>query len=148
MTTGGVGVHAARSILRVELVIRADFEWNDRVHGTVRELDAHRPQLRPASHANGRPTGACHQVEPWWIWTEDADNEHFHHTEYFLLHKKQKDDEHRLVFTIPIFEPLPTQYFVKCVRVSRAPASAALRSYQHPRSGRVARRPGPCRTAG
>ena len=57
--------------------------------------------------------GPFPQVEPWWIWTEDAESEHFHHTEYFLLNKKQKDDVHRVVFTIPIFEPLPPQYFVK-----------------------------------
>lgn len=53
-------------------------------------------------------------VEPWHIWIEDSENEHIYHTEYFLLHKKQKDEQQQLVFTIPIFEPLPSQYYV-CV---------------------------------
>ena len=61
----------------------ADFLWKDTVHG-----------------AN----------EAWWIWVEDADSEHIYHHEYFLLQKKQKDEEHTLAMTIPIFEPLPPQY--------------------------------------
>ena len=58
------------------------FEWNDKIHGTV---------------------------EPWWIWVEDPDSEHIYHHETFLLSKKQKDETTKLTFTIPIFEPLPTQ---------------------------------------
>jgi activating signal cointegrator complex subunit 3 len=75
-----------RGILRLTLTVTADFAWKDSVHG-----------------AN----------EAWWIWVEDADSEHIYHHEYFLLHKKQKDEEHVLAFTIPIFEPLPPQYFVR-----------------------------------
>jgi hypothetical protein len=80
------------------------------------------------------------QVEPWWIWTEDADNEHFHHTEYFLLQRKQKDEVHRLVFTIPVHEPLPVQYHIKYVR-------PPLRRVTPP-SAELCARTGPCRTDG
>ena len=77
-----------RTILRVQLTITCLFEWNDKYHGTV---------------------------DPWWIWIEDAENEHIYHTEYFLLNKKQKDGPIQLNFTIPIFEPLPPQYFIHAI---------------------------------
>jgi len=77
-----------RTILRVTLTIRAQFEWSDRVHGTV---------------------------EPFWVWVEDNENERIYHTEYFLLHKRQKDEAHTLAFTVPIFEPLESQYIVRAV---------------------------------
>jgi len=77
-----------RTVLRVQLTITATFEWNDRIHGSV---------------------------EPWWIWIEDSENENVYHTEYFLLYKKTKDEIQKLIFTIPIFEPLPPQYFVHAV---------------------------------
>ena len=101
-------------MLKVTLSVFPDFKWNDRVSGTN---------------------------EPWWIWVEDPENEHIYHHEYFLLSKQQVQEYNRsirdkkriekengdfdyeeqrgeaikLVFTIPIFEPLPTQYIVKAV---------------------------------
>ncbi|XP_019851379.1 PREDICTED: activating signal cointegrator 1 complex subunit 3-like [Amphimedon queenslandica] len=80
-----------RSVLRVRLSVTPTFTWSDRIHG------------------NG--------VEPWWVWVEDPDNDHIYHSEYFLLQKKQvlSREEQVLSFTIPIFEPLPTQYIVKVV---------------------------------
>jgi hypothetical protein len=75
-------------VLRVQLVITCNFEWNDRLHGSV---------------------------EPWWIWIEDAENEVIYHSEYFLLYKKDKDEPQKLNFTIPIFEPLPPQYYVHAI---------------------------------
>lgn len=52
-----------RTVLRVRLTIKPEFQWNDKVHGST--------------------------SEPWWIWVEDPDNNHIYHSEYFLLHKKQ-----------------------------------------------------------
>ena len=52
-----------RTVLRVRLTIKPEFQWNDKVHGST--------------------------TEPWWIWVEDPDNNHIYHSEYFLLHKKQ-----------------------------------------------------------
>lgn len=75
-----------RTVLQIELKLRANFKWNDRFHGSA---------------------------EPFWVWIEDAENEHIYHHEPFLLQKAKKNDEHKLTFTIPIFEPLPPQYFVK-----------------------------------
>lgn len=68
-----------------------DFRWNDRVHGM--------------------------HGEPFWIWVEDPDNNVIYHHEYYLVTKKQvkKMEVQEIVFTIPIFEPLPTQYIVRAI---------------------------------
>lgn len=80
-----------RTVLRVRLIITPDFRWNDQVHGSV--------------------------GEPWWLWVEDPINDHIYHSEYFLLQKKQviTGEPMHVVFTIPIFEPLPSQYYIKAV---------------------------------
>lgn len=80
-----------RTVLRVRLIITPDFRWNDQVHGSV--------------------------GEPWWLWVEDPINDHIYHSEYFLLQKKQvvTGEPQHIVFTIPIFEPLPSQYYIKAV---------------------------------
>ncbi|KAF4088062.1 hypothetical protein AMELA_G00078530 [Ameiurus melas] len=80
-----------RTVLRVRLTITPDFRWNDQVHGSV--------------------------GEPWWLWVEDPINDHIYHTEYFLLQKKQvvSEEPQQVVFTIPIFEPMPSQYYIRAV---------------------------------
>ncbi|XP_037640122.1 activating signal cointegrator 1 complex subunit 3 isoform X1 [Sebastes umbrosus] len=80
-----------RTVLRVRLVVTPDFRWSDQVHGSV--------------------------GEPWWLWVEDPINDHIYHSEYFLLQKKQvvTEEPQHIVFTIPIFEPLPSQYYIKAV---------------------------------
>ncbi|KAK4376103.1 hypothetical protein RND71_006780 [Anisodus tanguticus] len=77
-----------RSVLRVELTITPDFQWEDKVHGFV---------------------------EPFWIIVEDNDGEYILHHEYFMLKKQYIDEDHTLNFTVPIYEPLPPQYFIRVV---------------------------------
>ncbi|KAL8506512.1 hypothetical protein ACS0TY_017413 [Phlomoides rotata] len=77
-----------RSVLKVELTITPDFLWDDKVHG---------------------------YVEPFWIIVEDNDGEYILHHEYFLLKKQYIDEDHTLNFTVPIYEPLPPQYFINVV---------------------------------
>eukprot|EP00941_MAST-03F_sp_MAST-3F-sp1_P004675 g4675.t1 len=78
-----------RTILQVTLTIIPDFDWNDKMHG---------------------------QSEYWYIWVEDGDNTHIYHVEEFILKKHDlKDEPRRLNFTIPIFEPLPAQYYVRAI---------------------------------
>ncbi|XP_046420627.1 activating signal cointegrator 1 complex subunit 3 [Neodiprion fabricii] len=80
-----------RTVLRIRLKITPDFRWNDRVHGK--------------------------SSEAFWIWIEDPDSNFIYHHEYFLVTRKmvyEKADQD-LVMTIPLSEPLPTQYFVKAV---------------------------------
>lgn len=75
-----------RSTLKVELTIIPDFQWDERIHGSSLAF---------------------------WIIIEDIDGEQILHHEYFLLKKKYAEDEHVVKFFIPIFDPLPPQYFIR-----------------------------------
>lgn len=78
-----------RSVLQVVLTLTPDFVWKERWHGTS---------------------------ERWWIWVEDSENEHIYHSEQFSLTKKSVSEGSQTVtFTIPIFEPLPPQYYIRVV---------------------------------
>ncbi|KAL6143574.1 hypothetical protein ACLB2K_054269 [Fragaria x ananassa] len=76
------------TVLKFELSITPDFQWEDKVHG---------------------------YVEPFWVIVENNDREHIRHHEYFLLKKQSMDEDHTLIFTVPIYEPLPPQYFIRVV---------------------------------
>lgn len=79
-----------RTVLQVVLTLTPTFKWKDSVHGNSQR---------------------------WWVWIEDSENEHIYHNEYVVLTKKmvQSGFPHRLSFTIPIFEPLPAQYYVRAI---------------------------------
>uniref|UniRef100_A0A3Q2D8B3 U5 small nuclear ribonucleoprotein 200 kDa helicase n=1 Tax=Cyprinodon variegatus TaxID=28743 RepID=A0A3Q2D8B3_CYPVA len=77
-----------RSTLKVELTITPDFQWEDKIHGSS---------------------------EAFWILVEDVDSEVILHHEYFLLKAKYAQDEHLVTFFVPVFEPLPPQYFIRVV---------------------------------
>ncbi|GLV40316.1 Brr2 U5 snRNP complex subunit [Carabus blaptoides fortunei] len=77
-----------RSTLRVELTITPDFQWDEKLHGAS---------------------------EAFWILVEDVDSEVILHHEFFLLKAKYAADEHLIKFFVPVFEPLPPQYFLRIV---------------------------------
>lgn len=77
-----------RSLLRVELTLTPDFQWDDKIHG-----------------------GA----EPFWVLIFDGDCERVMHFESFVLKGKYVEDDHYMTFTVPISEPVPPQYFIKVV---------------------------------
>jgi len=78
-----------RSVVRVQLAITPTFKWLDAVHGGG---------LR------------------WFIWVEDSENEKMYHSEMWTLTKKMcKEGTQQLAFTIPISEPLPSQYYIRVV---------------------------------
>nr|KAG5691791.1 hypothetical protein BaRGS_003187 [Batillaria attramentaria] len=77
-----------RSTLKVELTITPDFQWEEKIHGNS---------------------------EAFWILVEDVDSEVILHHEYFLLKSKFAQDEHTVKFFVPVFEPLPPQYFIRVV---------------------------------
>ncbi|XP_037076641.1 LOW QUALITY PROTEIN: putative U5 small nuclear ribonucleoprotein 200 kDa helicase, partial [Pollicipes pollicipes] len=77
-----------RQTLKVELTITPDFQWDEKVHG---------------------------KAEAFWIQVLDVDAEILLHHEYFLLKQKFAQDEHVVKFFVPVFEPLPPQYFIKVV---------------------------------
>ncbi|KAK0596935.1 hypothetical protein LWI29_020333 [Acer saccharum] len=76
------------TVLRVELTITPDFQWEDKVHG---------------------------YVEPFWVIVEDNAGEYILHHEYFILKKQYIDEDHTLDFTVPIYEPFPPHYFIRVV---------------------------------
>jgi pre-mRNA-splicing helicase BRR2 len=75
-----------RSMLRVELTITPDFEYNELFHGNALA---------------------------WWVIVEDVDAERILHYEYFLLKSKFAAEDHVLDFTVPVTDPIPPQYFVR-----------------------------------
>ena len=77
-----------RSTLRMELTLTPDFQWDEKVH----------------SHS-----------EAFWILVEDVDSENILHHEFFLLKQKFCEDEHTIKFFVPVFEPLPPQYFIRVI---------------------------------
>jgi hypothetical protein len=63
----------------------------------------------------------------WLILVEDSDNSHLYHSEMWLLTKKMaREEAQTLAFTIPIFEPLPAQYYVRAVSETWLHAEALL----------------------
>ncbi|CRK35112.1 hypothetical protein BN1708_006627 [Verticillium longisporum] len=80
-----------RSMLRVELSITPNFEWDDDVHG-------------PA--------------EGFWIVVEDCDGEDILFHDQFLLRKEyaeSESNEHIVDFTVPITDPMPPNYFISVI---------------------------------
>lgn len=49
----------------------------------------------------------------FWITVEDVDGEHILHHEFLSIKRRYAQDEHVLTFTVPLFDPLPPQYFVR-----------------------------------
>lgn len=77
-----------RSLLKVELTITPDFQWDEKVHGIA---------------------------EAFWIMVEDVDGEHILFHDYFVLKQRYAEDEHLVTFTVPLYEPLPPNYFITIV---------------------------------
>lgn len=77
-----------RSVLKVELVITPDFQFDERVH-----------------------SGA----ETFWVMVEDVDGEMILYQDQFILKKRYAEDDHIMSFTVSIFDPLPPNYFVSVV---------------------------------
>ena len=77
-----------RSMLRVELTITPNFEWDDTLHGTA---------------------------ESFWILVEDCDGEDILFHDAFVLRRdyaQSEMKEHLVEFTVPITEPMPPNYFI------------------------------------
>ncbi|KAH8602881.1 Sec63 Brl domain-containing protein [Bisporella sp. PMI_857] len=77
-----------RSMLRIELTITPNFEWDDEIHGTA---------------------------ESFWIIAEDCDGEEILFHDQFILRKdfaQAEMNEHLVEFTVPVTEPMPPHYFV------------------------------------
>lgn len=77
-----------RSMLRVELSITPNFEWDETLYG---------------------------QAENFWIIVEDCDGEDIlFHDQFYLrrTYAESEMNEHIVEFTVPITEPMPPNYFI------------------------------------
>ena len=75
-----------RSLLRIELTLAPAFKFDINIHGFS--------QL-------------------FHIFVEDVNCETILHHEYFSLKSSDNEEGHTIVFSVPIFEPLPPAYFVR-----------------------------------
>lgn len=74
-----------RTVIKLHLTLTAEFVWNEKIHGTV---------------------------QPFHVWIEDAAQSFIYHSEYFLLHRRQKDEPQHMTLIVPIEDPAPSQYIV------------------------------------
>uniref|UniRef100_A0A7S4W4W0 RNA helicase n=1 Tax=Ditylum brightwellii TaxID=49249 RepID=A0A7S4W4W0_9STRA len=77
-----------RSMLRVELTILPDFQFDVKVHG---------------------------YVQLFHLIVEDVNGEVVLHHEMFALKNTSAEDEHTVIFTVPILDPLPPSYFIRVI---------------------------------
>ncbi len=77
-----------RSMLRIELNILPDFEFDINVHG---------------------------YSQLFHIIVEDVNGENVLHHEMFSLTRGNSDEEHSLLFTVPVLDPLPPLYFIRVI---------------------------------
>ncbi|KAI9331221.1 Sec63 Brl domain-containing protein, partial [Obelidium mucronatum] len=77
-----------RSLLRIELTITPDFAYDEKVSGPS---------------------------EMFWVLVEDVDSEIVLYHDSFVLKSRYAEEEHNVTFTVPLFEPLPPNYFISLV---------------------------------
>lgn len=80
-----------RSLLRIDLTITPDFRWDEKFHGAS---------------------------ELFWILVEDVDGEIIFFHDQFVLRQRyaeSKDNEHNVTLTVPMFEPVPPNYYVSVI---------------------------------
>ncbi|KAF9003722.1 Sec63-domain-containing protein [Hymenopellis radicata] len=77
-----------RSLLRIDLSIIPDFQWDEKVHG-----------------------GA----ESFLILVEDVDGEVILFHDTFVLRQRYCEDEHNVTITVPMFDPVPPNYYISII---------------------------------
>ncbi|KAF9006973.1 Sec63 Brl domain-containing protein [Cyathus striatus] len=77
-----------RSLLRIDLSIVPDFRWDEKIHG-----------------------GA----ETFHVLVEDVDGEVILFHDTFVLLQRYSEDEHNMTVTVPMFEPVPPNYYISMI---------------------------------
>ncbi|KDQ53780.1 hypothetical protein JAAARDRAFT_136540 [Jaapia argillacea MUCL 33604] len=77
-----------RSLLRIDISITPDFRWDEKIHGAA---------------------------ESFWIVVEDVDGEIILFHDTFMLRQRYVEDEHNVTITVPMFEPVPPNYYISVV---------------------------------
>ena len=95
----------SKSILRFNVEVKSSFDW----HGKW-----------------------CGGSQGFWLWVEDSENERIYHHEYVLLSKRSHPELLSLELTIPAFDPLPPQYYIRISSNQFVGVDAVLPvSFQH-----------------
>lgn len=74
--------------MRIDLTITPDFQWDEKYHGTS---------------------------QAFWILVEDVDGEVILFHDQFVLRQRYAEDEHLVTVTVPMFEPVPPNYYVSVI---------------------------------
>jgi activating signal cointegrator complex subunit 3 len=69
-------------------------------------------QLQPSWTWKSRWHGGA---EGFWLMIEDGDNDRIYHHEYVIFTRKNHPESISLDITIPVFSPLPKQYFLRLI---------------------------------
>jgi pre-mRNA-splicing helicase BRR2 len=77
-----------RSLLRIDLSIVPDFRWDEKIHGTA---------------------------ETFLIIVEDVDGEIILFHDSFVLRQQYVEHEHSVTLTVPMFEPVPPNYYISII---------------------------------
>ncbi|KAH9029423.1 putative RNA helicase [Lactarius pseudohatsudake] len=77
-----------RTLLRIDLSIVPDFRWNEKIHGSA---------------------------ETFLIMVEDVDGEIILFSDSFVLRQRYAEDEHNVTITVPMFEPVPPNYYISVI---------------------------------
>ncbi|KDR76589.1 hypothetical protein GALMADRAFT_139507 [Galerina marginata CBS 339.88] len=77
-----------RSLLHIDLSIVPDFRWDEKIHGSA---------------------------ETFLIIVEDVDGEVILFHDTFVLRQRYAEDEHTVTLTVPMFEPVPPNYYISVI---------------------------------
>ncbi|KAF8886795.1 putative RNA helicase [Infundibulicybe gibba] len=77
-----------RSLLRIDLSIIPDFRWDEKIHATS---------------------------ESFIIMVEDVDGEVILFHDSFVLRQRYAESEHNVTLTVPMFEPVPPNYYISVI---------------------------------
>ncbi|PPQ88313.1 hypothetical protein CVT25_012373 [Psilocybe cyanescens] len=77
-----------RSLLRIDLSIVPDFRWDEKIHGSA---------------------------ETFLILVEDVDGEVILFHDSFVLRQRYAESEHNVSITVPMFEPVPPNYYISVI---------------------------------
>jgi len=68
-------------------------------------------ELDPMFNWSGRYHGGA---EGFWVWIEDNNNDRIYHNEYVLFMPRNLQ-AHTMEVIVPVYEPMPQQYFIRVV---------------------------------
>jgi len=86
-------------------------------------------ELNPVFNWSGRHHGGA---EGFWLWVEDNENNRTYHSEYILFSRRNHPESTTLEVVVPVFDPMPQQYFIRVVSDSWVGCEALIPvSFRH-----------------